>query len=270
MRLDGQMSLADESPEYAAFVEKFKPKKTTDDCYTPENIYDVVADWVAEEYGADRGAFVRPFWPGADYRTYEYPTGCVVVDNPPFSLLSAIVDDYLAAGVRFFLFAPALTSLLGGRCCTVAVNAAITYANGADVPTAFVTNLDQEHALVTAPELLRRLNAANDVNLKAGKVQLPSYVYPYDVITASRAGWLSKYGADFRLRRSEATFIRAMDAQRPYGKAVFGGGYLMSERAAAERAAAERAAAERAAAKVWQLSDREKALQKMLGEGRES
>lgn len=66
MRLDGQMTLADESPEYAAFVEKFKPKKTTDDCYTPENIYDVVADWVAEEYGADRDAFVRPFWPGAD------------------------------------------------------------------------------------------------------------------------------------------------------------------------------------------------------------
>lgn len=30
--------------EYDAFVEKFKPKKTTDDCYTPANVYDAVAD----------------------------------------------------------------------------------------------------------------------------------------------------------------------------------------------------------------------------------
>lgn len=29
-----QMTFADESPEYKAFVEKFKPKKTTDDCGT--------------------------------------------------------------------------------------------------------------------------------------------------------------------------------------------------------------------------------------------
>lgn len=27
-----------ETQEYAAFVEKFKPKKTTDDCYTPSNL----------------------------------------------------------------------------------------------------------------------------------------------------------------------------------------------------------------------------------------
>ena len=31
-----------ETREYAEFIEKFKPKKTTDDCYTPGNIYDVV------------------------------------------------------------------------------------------------------------------------------------------------------------------------------------------------------------------------------------
>ena len=49
---------------YDEFVEKFQPKLTTDDCYTPENIYEAVAGWVAEEYGVDRRAFVRPFWPG--------------------------------------------------------------------------------------------------------------------------------------------------------------------------------------------------------------
>ncbi len=28
--------------DYDGFVEKFKPKKTTDDCYTPPEVYDVV------------------------------------------------------------------------------------------------------------------------------------------------------------------------------------------------------------------------------------
>ena len=31
--------------KYNAFVEKFKPKKTTDDCYTPPAVYEIVADW---------------------------------------------------------------------------------------------------------------------------------------------------------------------------------------------------------------------------------
>ena len=30
------------SKEYEDFVEKFKPKKTTDDCYTPPNVYEEV------------------------------------------------------------------------------------------------------------------------------------------------------------------------------------------------------------------------------------
>lgn len=76
---------------YTDFVEKFKPKKTTDDCYTPELVYDAVAEWVAKEYGLDRECFVRPFWPGADYERESYPEGCVVVDNPPFSILSKIL-----------------------------------------------------------------------------------------------------------------------------------------------------------------------------------
>lgn len=29
-----QITMFDDNPEYAAFVEKFKPKKITDDCYT--------------------------------------------------------------------------------------------------------------------------------------------------------------------------------------------------------------------------------------------
>ena len=94
---------------YDQFVDKFKPKLTTDDCYTPDAVYDAVAGWVAKEYKLDQSDFVRPFWPGGDYESYDYPEGCVVVDNPPFSILSKIVRFYDSRKIRFFLWAPALT-----------------------------------------------------------------------------------------------------------------------------------------------------------------
>lgn len=41
-----QMTLGDISPEYQQFVDKFKAKKTTDDCYTPQSVYNIVMNWV--------------------------------------------------------------------------------------------------------------------------------------------------------------------------------------------------------------------------------
>lgn len=79
-----------ESKEYAEFIEKFKPKKTTDDCYTPGNIYDVVLSFAVKEYGLEGREVLRPFYPGGDYENTDYPDGCVVIDNPPFSILSKI------------------------------------------------------------------------------------------------------------------------------------------------------------------------------------
>ena len=35
---------------YNEFLDKFETAKTTDDCYTPQNIYDAVAGWVEKEY----------------------------------------------------------------------------------------------------------------------------------------------------------------------------------------------------------------------------
>lgn len=58
--------------DYGAFVEKFKPKKTTDDCYTPPQVYEAVRDWACGEYGIDPGKVVRPFYPGGDYERFDY------------------------------------------------------------------------------------------------------------------------------------------------------------------------------------------------------
>lgn len=68
MKIDQQITLADVDHEYAAFIEKFKPKKTTDDCYTPANIFEAVLEWVVKEYGIDPEKVVRPFWPGGTSR----------------------------------------------------------------------------------------------------------------------------------------------------------------------------------------------------------
>ena len=78
--------LSDDDEEYQEFLKKFEAKKTTDDCYTPDNIYDAVRDWASEKYEIGNAAIVRPFYPGGDYKSEKYPSGCVVIDNPPFPL----------------------------------------------------------------------------------------------------------------------------------------------------------------------------------------
>lgn len=84
----------EETAEYAAFVEKFVPKKTTDECYTPRVVYDAVKEWAVERYDMQGREIVRPFYPGGDYERADYPEGCVVIDNPPFSMLSKICAFY--------------------------------------------------------------------------------------------------------------------------------------------------------------------------------
>ena len=273
-----QTSLFNDNAEYAAFKEKFKPKKTTDDCYTPKQVYDAVLAWVAAEYKLPPETLItRPFWPESDFMQWDYPDGCVVLDNPPFSLLATIIRWYCARGISFFLFGPALTLFTATEqpVCYLATGADITYENGAVVPTSFVTNMDRMR-LRTAPKLRATVMEANARALRDRKTtaELPKYVYPDCVITAAAMQKLSKYGAELNIPPEDAIYTSALDAQREMKKTIFGGGFLLRERAAAERAAAERAAAERAAAEraaaeraaahVWTLSARERA---MLGAG---
>lgn len=45
------------SETYEEFVEKFKPKKTTDDCYTPPEIYEVINKRAARRGGSKDGCY---------------------------------------------------------------------------------------------------------------------------------------------------------------------------------------------------------------------
>lgn len=136
--------ISEEDEEYQEFLEKFKLKKTTDDCYTPAPVYDAVARYVEETYGVSRANFVRPFYPGGDYQREIYPKGCVVVDNPPFSIMAEILKFYSERGIRFFLFAPTLTlfSCSSRYCTALPCTLAVIYENGASVNTSFLTNLE--------------------------------------------------------------------------------------------------------------------------------
>ena len=252
--------------DYDGFVEKFKPKKTTDDCYTPPLVYAAVRDWVFAHYGLDPATpVVRPFFPGGDFENADYPQGCVVIDNPPFSICARICRFYRDRKQPYFIFCPGLTAfgLVRSGAGIVTADASITYENGAVVATSFATNLGP-FVVETAPDLTRAVREANDAALAERKGKpLPKYVYPDAVLTAARGKWLSAHGADLRIRREDAAVISKLDAQG--ANSIFGCGLLLSERAAAERAAAERAAAERAAATRWRLSPRELEMQRLLG-----
>ena len=246
-----------EDEEYLEFLDKFKAKKTTDDCYTPAVVYEAVAKWVENEYKVSRKDFVRPFYPGGDYKAEKYPKGCIVVDNPPFSILAEILNFYKDNGVRFFLFAPTLTLFSSSSSSTaLPCGAQVVYENGASVNTSFLTNLeDPAIRFKSCPRLYQVVQAASDEYAKELHKELPKYSYPDYVVTSAFVARLSKYGIPFEVAVGQSCAISSLDSQRESKKAIYGKGYLVSEKAAAEKAAAEKAAATR-----WTLSDRERAI----------
>ena len=258
--------LSDDDEEYQEFLKKFEAKKTTDDCYTPDNIYDAVRDWAAKKYEIGNAAILRPFYPGGDYKSEKYPSGCVVIDNPPFSIISEICEWYTRKGINFFLFAPTLTLLgiMRGSANYVACGCGVVYENGASVNTSFVTNMGRKK-IVAAADLREILDDENKKNIKKLHRELPKYSYPDEVLTATMLCYMAAHGVSLEISERDAHFIRALDAQKASGKGLFGSGFLLSEKAAAEKAAAEKAAAEKVNTDIWELSEREWAIVRGLG-----
>jgi len=248
--------------DYEAFVEKFEAKKTTDDCYTPKAVYDVVLAYVARNCDLSGCEIVRPFFPDGDYEAIEYGENAVVIDNPPFSIVTKIVRFYLAKGVRFFLFAPHLMLFSSDIDCThIVADADLIYENGANVKTSFLSNMFGNAKVIGSAELCKSIKDLNE----ASKVNLPKYVYPENILTVSMVAAMVNKGVSFRLDKGQTVHCRGLDSQKKHGKALFGSGFLISDAAAAEKAAAEKAAAEKAAAErqnviVWELSARERAI----------
>ena len=264
--------LDEDDPEYQEFVKKFEAKRTTDDCYTPDVVYDAVAEWVASEYNVSRANFVRPFYPGGDYQKERYKPTDIVVDNPPFSILASIIDWYNERGIRYFLFGPQLT-LLGTtakRCACLAVGVTITYANGAQINTSFATNLEpSDVAFRACGSLYKVVNDANEQLIQTKK--FPRYAYPKHIVMSQVLHKISRFGFDFVGRRSQCEPIEELDAQREVGKALYGKGFIISDNLVNEREIIEKQIAEKeeemkANATKWELSDRERDIIERLNQ----
>lgn len=207
--------------DYDAFVKKFEPKKTTDDCYTPEPVYAAVLEWVREQVDITDCNIVRPFYPGGDYENYDYRADDVVIDNPPFSIISQIVRYYIARGIRFFLFAPHLTLFSSKNTATkIVCSADITYANKANVKTDFISNMFGDIEIMTASELKRRIEVVN----KTQTGTLPKYRYPNNIITTTMFEGMLRAGIDMKIPRSATMRVSALQSQIVVKKGIFGGG----------------------------------------------
>lgn len=252
------------SYNYEDFVEKFKPKRTTDDCYTPEEVYNAVCQFVESEYSLNKTDFIRPFYPGGDYINYPYKKNNIVVDNPPFSILSKIINFYIENNIKFFLFAPTLTVLnlpkstkkagLPLPACII-IKEQIIYDNGAQVKTSFITNLEPEG---TAVRICPKLNKAiKDSKKKEAKTV---YDFPPTLTNGARLSTLcGDIGEDLRLDWNECEPVANLDA----GLKVFGGGVLMSEEAGQrlkEYKETTKMIYQDKVVKIWELSERERAI----------
>lgn len=242
--------------DYEGFVDKFKPKKTTDDCYTPPEIYDEVLRYVGEITDLTNRPIVRPFYPGGDYENYDYPDRCIVVDNPPFSIYTKIVRFYLAQHIDFFLFAPHLTQFVtGADCCYIVCGAQVIYENGANIPTSFTTSLLAGTRVLVNGDLYQRLENIQVQNHP--KTSLSKYDYPDNITTTALLGRIAKRGLNFTIPSCECICITKLD-NSPNGNNIFGGGLLLSERMAAEKTTIENMIASQPI-KI-EFSEREKAI----------
>ena len=208
--------------DYDGFCEKFKPKKTTDDCYTPPAVYDAVLDYVNRKVTALEGReVVRPFWPGGDYERHEYPQDCIVVDNPPFSITAQIVRFYIRNGIDFFLFCDGLTCMNLSNIPQVAfhiVKNGVTFENGAQVIIAFVTNVRPNGERIV---LAGELEAALRIACKQPNKEKKKLVYPHEVVSGALLKKFVSIGRNIAISESQCAPIAQHEAP-------FGGGFMVT------------------------------------------
>ena len=238
---------------YGDFVDKFKQKLTTDDCYTPPEVYDIVRDFVNEKVAPLAGRkIIRPFFPGGNYEDLsQYPRGCVVLDNPPFSIYSKIVRFYLDNGIDFFLFGPSLTLLVANAdVCFVVANIPVVYENGAVVSTGFVTNMVPGLRIWVECTMREKV-----IEVQKSTNEQEKYNLPENVVTSARLGKICARNVELKIDAKDCKYVHDLDGMKEIGKKLYGGGFLLNSAAAAAAAAA----AEKEANTIV-LSDRERAI----------
>ena len=204
-------------------------------------MYDTVADYVSGRLGIPRKNFVRPFFPGSDFENFDYKDGCVVMDNPPFSIFSKTVKFYTEHKIPFFIFGPHLTifNAFNDETTAILCCAKVIYDNGAIVSTSFMTNLPSDNAVEVLPELKYRIESAQEsTNNKKNKRKLS---FPSFVVNSARIGKYANYGIKVELKKNGCRRIKS------FGNTdIFGCGLLLDKANVAAIERANAAAIERA------------------------
>ena len=251
--------------DYESYIAKFQKKeKTTDDTYTPPDIYEAVLNYVRSIYPMEGKEILRPFYPGGDYEHAEYPEDGVVIDNPPFSMFTKICKFYSERRIPFFIFGPGLTIFSCLKYCSVVVVASqIEFSNGAKVKCNFATNLIGDTLVTISPELSEAIAACPS---QTQKVNLPKFRYPQGLLSVSDLQTMAKGNLPFSVNRNEAVIVSNLD-NHPKKGGLFGNHLLISEAAAVKAAAVKAAAVKAAAVKAAAvkaipitLSERERAI----------
>ena len=253
--------MSKKNQDYDEFIEKFKPKKTTDDCYTPPPVYEAVVSWARKHLDIGDRPVVRPFYPGGDFEHFDYSDNCVVIDNPPFSIFAKICDWYVEHDIPFLLFAPAMSSIRKNL-TYIGASCSITYENGANVNTAFVTNMMGDLICTTAPDLFETVKKANDDNLKQDKKTVRKLSFPNCILRATTLHTMSRAGINFCIRREQGCVVnRACESKvGEFGNSILLSDVATAEKLAAEKLAAEKLAAGKLAAEKLALTEKSKAI----------
>ena len=221
--------------DYESYIAKFQNnEKTTDDTYTPKDIYEAVLDYVRSIYPMEGKEVLRPFYPGGDYEHAEYPEDGVVIDNPPFSMFTKICKFYSERRIPFFLFGPGLTIFSCLEYCSVVVVAPqIEFSNGAKVKYNFATNLIGDTLVTISPELSKAIAACPSQPQKA---KFAKYRYPEELLSVSDMQTMAKGDLPFSVNRNEAVIVTNLDNHPKKGG--LSGNHLLISKAAAVKAAA--------------------------------
>ena len=250
--------------DYESFIAKFADNpKTTDDCFTPRDVYEAVVEYVGTVIDMTDKQILRPFFPGGDYENAEYPDDGVVIDNPPFSIFTKCCAFYTMHHIPFFLFGPGLTIASCCKYCTaVIINDQIVFENGAKVKCNFASNLFGDTMIMTAPLLNDLIASSPSQNVKAN---LAKYRYPDEILSVSDMQTICRGGIDFAVSRKECEIIRDLD-MHPSGGGLFGDHFILSKKMGAEKEAARLRAQEAARlATPINLSSRELKIVERLG-----
>ena len=220
-------------------------------------MYDAVLNWVQSNVDLGDAEIVRPFYPNGDYENYDYKDNTVVIDNPPFSIISKIVRFYETKNIRYFLFAPHLT-LFGIPASTyIITDCDIKYENGAIVNTDFVSNLFDDIGIIIDPTIRTRIVEAQKDN-KACK-EKPKYKYPRNIILSTMP--ICTCGDKFTIPRKKMHRISALWEQKKYKKCIYGSGFIIDDNTALLFEARQEQARQE-----WKLSEQERLVIQELNE----